>query len=99
MNIGIPVSSVPFVGDTVLGVTKVTLGYEKMDPSVATMQAKEGGTIAVVLPVGPLSVGYQKKKFAPVSTAIATKENYYDDILGIAYAVNDDFAISTTCTV
>ena len=94
MNVGIPVSSVPFVGDTVLGGAKITLGYEKMDPSAATMQAKEGGTIAVVLPVGPLSVGYQKKKFAPVSTAIATKENYYDDILGIAYAVNDDFAIS-----
>ena len=94
MNVGIPVSGVPFVGDTVLGGAKITLGYEKMDPSVNTMQAKEGGTIAVVMPVGPLSVGYQKKKFAPVSTAIATKENYYDDILGIAYAVNDDFAIS-----
>ena len=94
MNVGIPVSGVPFVGDTVLGGAKITLGYEKMDPSVNTMQAKEGGTIAVVMPVGPLSVGYQKKKFSPVTTAIATKENYYDDILGIAYAVNDDFAIS-----
>ncbi len=93
-NVGIPVSGVPFVGDTVLGGAKITLGYEKSDPQLATYQAKEGGTIAVVMPVGPLSIGYQKKKFAPVSSANGTKENYYDDILGIAYAVNDDFSIS-----
>ena len=57
-------------------------------------QPKEGGTVAVVLPVGPLSVGYQKKAYAPVATANATKTFYKDDIYGIAYAVNDDLAIS-----
>ena len=61
---------------------------------VATFQAKEGGTIAVVMPSWTSFSWLPKKKFAPVTTAIATKENYYDDILGIAYAVNDDFAIS-----
>ena len=46
------------------------------------------------MPVGPLSVGYQKKAYAPVATADGTKTFYKDDVIGIAYAVNDDFAIS-----
>ena len=94
MNVGIPVSGVPFVGDTVLGGAKITLGYEKMDPQATSYQAKEGGTIAVVMPVGPLSVGFQKKAYSPLSTANGTKEFYKDDVIGIAYAINDDFAIS-----
>ena len=46
------------------------------------------------MPAGPLSVGFQKKAYAPVATADGTKTFYKDDVLGIAYAVNDDFAIS-----
>ena len=50
------------------------------------------------LPVGPLSVGYQKKGHQALdtgtSTAESTKAFYRDDVLGVAYAVNDDFAIS-----
>ena len=94
MNVGIPLSAVPFVGDTVLGGAKVTLGYENMDPQATSYQAKEGGTIAVVMPAGPLSIGFQKKAYAPVSSADGTKEFYKDEVIGIAYAVNDDFAIS-----
>ena len=43
------------------------------------------------MPVGPLSVGYQKKAY---QIAQADTSYYKDDIIGIAYAVNDDFAIS-----
>ena len=94
VNVGIPLSGLPLVGNTPLGAAKVTLGYENSDPEATSYQAKEGGTIAVVMPVGPLSVGFQKKAYAPLSTADGTKEFYKDDVIGIAYAINDDFAIS-----
>ena len=94
MNVGIPLSGVPVLGDSPLGGAKITLGYEKSDGMSSEFQPKEGGTVAVVLPVGPLSVGYQKKAYAPVATANATKTFYKDDIYGVAYAVNDDLAIS-----
>ena len=94
INVGIPLSGLPVIGDSPLGAAKITLGYENMDPQATSYQAKEGGTIAVVVPAGPLSVGFQKKAYAPASTADGTKEFYKDDVIGIAYAVNDDFAIS-----
>ena len=94
VNVGIPLSGLPVVGDSPLGAAKITLGYENSDPEATSYQAKEGGTIAVVMPVGPLSVGFQKKAYAPLSTADGTKEFYKDDVIGIAYAINDDFAIS-----
>ena len=94
MNVGIPLSGVPVLGDTPLGGAKITLGYEKSDAMSAEFQPKEGGTVAVVLPVGPLSVGYQKKAYAAVATANATKTFYKDDVYGIAYAINDDLALS-----
>ena len=94
MNVGIPLSGLPVIGDSPLGGAKITLGYEKSDAMADTYQSKEGGTVAVVMPLGPLSVGYQKKAYAPVATANGTKTFYKDDVIGIAYAVNDDFAIS-----
>ena len=94
VNLGIPLSGVPVLGDTALGGAKITVGYENSDAMNSAYQPKEGATVAVNLPVGPLSVGYQKKAYAPVATAEATKTFYKDSILGVAYAVNDDFAIS-----
>ena len=94
VNVGIPLSGLPVIGDSPLGGAKITLGYENMDAEATSYQSKEGGTVAVVMPVGPLSVGFQKKAYAPVATADGTKTLYKDDVIGIAYAVNDDFAIS-----
>ncbi len=96
VNVGIPLSGLPVLGDTPLGGAKITLGYEQSDSTVAKAQAKEGGTVAVVLPVGPLKVGFQKKAYANQGTAdTEVMDTFYkDDILGIAYAVNDDFALS-----
>jgi hypothetical protein len=94
MNVGIPFSGLPLIGDSIIGGTKVTLGYEKMDPQATSYQAKEGGTVAVVVPAGKLSLGLQKKAYAPASSADGTKEFYKDEVIGIAYQVNDDFALS-----
>ena len=93
INVGIPFSGLPVIGDSPLGGIKVTAGYHINDNLTAANQSLEGGTVAVVLPVGPLSVGFQKKGYAPVQTD-GTKEFYKDDVLGIAYAVNDELAIS-----
>jgi hypothetical protein len=94
--VGIPMASVPMLGDSALGGMKITLGYEEMDARTANSQDKRGGTVAVVLPVGPLSVGYQKKGYQSVGTSSAEAQDafYKDDIYGIAYAVNDELALS-----
>ncbi len=96
INVGIPLANLPVIGSSPLGGMKITLGYEDMDSTVTNARPKQGGTAAVVLPVGPLKIGYQKKAYQAVGTAVseAQKVFYKDDILGIAYAVNDDFAIS-----
>ena len=61
INVGIPLSGVPVVGDSPLGGAKITLGYEKSDAMSSTFQPKEGGTVAVVLPVGPLQLVTKRK--------------------------------------
>ena len=93
-NVSYGLGNVPVIGDTVLGGTKITLGYAQSDAMAATYNDKEDGTVAVVVPMGPLKVGYQRKAYQPVATANVTKDFYKDEILGIAYAVNDEFAIS-----
>tara|TARA_B100000242_G_scaffold293440_1_gene271568 strand:+ start:446 stop:1480 length:1035 start_codon:yes stop_codon:yes gene_type:complete len=96
VNVGIPVAGLPLIGDSPLGAMKITLGYEESDSRVADSQPKEGGTVAVVVPVGNVSIGFQKKAYQAAGTSSAEAQDvfYKDDILGIAYAVNDDFAIS-----
>ena len=89
-------SRIPVLGDSPLGGMKITLGYEESDSRVTDAQGKQGGTVAVNLPVGPLSIGYQKKAYQEAQTAIliANRVFYKDDIYGVAYAINDDLAIS-----
>jgi len=98
VNVGIPLAGLPIIGDTVLGGMKITAGYNESDARLANGVEKMGGTVAVVMPVGPLSIGYQKKGYQNIhsgtSLTEANKNFYKDDILGVAYAINDDFAIS-----
>jgi len=96
VNIGLPLASLPVIGDTALGGMKLTVGYEESDARVTNAPGKVGGTVAAVLPIGPLSIGYQKKGYQAVAATLseANKAFYKDDILGVAYAVNDEFAIS-----
>ena len=96
-NVGISLGSLPVIGDTVLGGAKITAGYNESDSRILNGTSLRGGTVAVTLPVGPLSVGYQKKAYQARGDAAlseAQKAFYKDDVLGIAYAVNDAFAIS-----
>ena len=88
VNVGIPLSGLPVIGDSPVGGAKITLGYEESGTTVTQANGKEG--------VGPMKVGYQKKAYRAVATAAteAGETFFKDDILGIAYAVNDDFAIS-----
>ena len=98
VNVGIPLAGLPIIGDTVLGGMKITAGYNESDARLTNGVEKMGGTVAVVMPVGPLSIGYQKKGYQNIhsgtSLTEANKNFYKDDILGVAYAINDDFAIS-----
>jgi hypothetical protein len=96
INLGIPLSNLPIVGDSPLGGMKLSLGYEESDSRTATAQDKLGATVAVTLPVGPLKIGYQKKSYQAAQDAIliANRVFFKDDIYGIAYAINDDLAIS-----
>lgn len=87
-------SKVPVIGDTALGGLKITLGYNQTDNSVANAQDIEGGTIALNYAMGPVSLGYQKKAYQTAGATTAAKEFYKDDVYGIAFAVNDAFAIS-----
>ena len=96
VNVGIPLAGLPVIGDTAIGGLKLTAGYEESDSRIQDATPKRGGTVAAVLPVGPLSVGYQKKGYQVLAHTMseANKAFYKDDILGVAYAINDDFAIS-----
>jgi hypothetical protein len=70
VNFGIPFSGIPGVGDSPLGGMKLTLGYEESDSRTTAAQGKQGGTAALVLPVGPLKIGYQKKAYQAAQGAI-----------------------------
>ena len=96
VNVGIPLAGLPVLGDSPLGGMKITLGYEESDSRVTDAQGKQGGTVAVNLPVGPLSIGYQKKAYQAAQTGILITNRVFfkDDIFGVAYAINDDLAIS-----
>jgi len=96
INVGIALANLPVIGDSPLGAAKITLGYNEGDERNALAYGREGGTVAVNFPAGPLSIGYQKKGFANdegLSTETSRKF-FKEDIYGVAYAVNDSFAIS-----
>ena len=96
INVGIPLAGLPGIGSTPLGGAKITLGYENSDSRVTNAQPKQGGTVAVVMPVGALKVGYQKKGYQAIGTSADKAQNgfFKDDILGVAYAINDELAVS-----
>jgi hypothetical protein len=92
--------SVSIVTDLgVLGVDGLTLttGYSKADDQQQVANDSEEGTVAVNYTYGPIKVGYQKKVHTTGQTGVGatdTAPEYKDDIIGIAYAVNDALSIS-----
>jgi hypothetical protein len=90
INLGIPLEVIPGAGGA-----KLTLGYEKGDAVLDNQNGKEGGTAALVVPVGPLKVGYQKKAYQGAGATVGADSIWYkDDIIGVAYAINEDLAVS-----
>ncbi len=89
INLGIPLELIPGAGGA-----KLTLGYEKGESINDNVHNKEGGTAALVVPVGPLKVGYQKKGYQAAGAAGAEETFFKDDIIGVAYAINEDLAVS-----
>jgi len=94
VSLATSLANVPGIGSTALGGLKVTVGYENSDSVVQNADPKEGATAALNYAMGPISLGYQKKVHQPKATTITSKAFYKDDIIGIAYAVNDSLALS-----
>ena len=94
VSLATSLASVPGIGSTPIGGLKVTVGYEKSDSIAQYADPKEGATIALNYAMGPVSLGYQKVVHQPKATAIGSKAFYKNDIIGIAYAVNDSLALS-----
>jgi hypothetical protein len=74
----------------------LTSGYSSHEESsVANTDDATELTAALVYKTGALSLGYQKKYNNPGNTVALTDPLFYkDDVIGIAYAVNDAFSIS-----
>ncbi len=94
INVAIPFSSIPVVGDTALGGLKMTVGYENVETKLALVDEKEGGTVAFNYAMGPVALGYQKKIYQPTMTTHTDSLFYKDDIIGIVFAVNDGLKVS-----
>ena len=85
----------PVIGSFLDGNT-LTLGYasEEVSTITATSDRLEG-TAAITGSYGNFSYGYQKKFVEPgQTTATAATDFYKTDIIGLAYAVNDNLSIS-----
>ena len=88
-------ADLPFVGGFLEGAT-LTTGYESDEVSTITNTADLTDlTAALNYNVGNFRLGYQKKMHNEGQTAATTDEvRYHDEIIGIAYAVNDQLSIS-----
>jgi hypothetical protein len=73
---------------------KLAVGYEISESLKANLRDKEGATVALNYATGPIKVGYQRKGYQALSTSALTKSFFKDDIYGIAYAINDELAVS-----
>jgi hypothetical protein len=90
-----PLSNVPYIGGALDGLTLTTGIEEKETSTIANTEDALGLTYALNYTYGPVSLGYQKKFNDRGMTAAAdVRTRYRDDIVGIAYAVNDSVSIS-----
>ena len=87
--------NIPGVGGLLQGLV-LTTGVEESEVATAAKTDDElGATAALNYTYGPIKVGYQKK-FHDLgqTTEGAAQTIYRDDIVGIAYAINDSVSIS-----
>ena len=95
LTIKTDMSGLPLVGGFLDGAT-LTTGYGESDHStVANLDDAFDLTAAINYVNGPISLGVQKKYHNEGMAATPGESaGYKDTIIGIAYAVNDDFSIS-----
>ena len=95
LTIKTDMSGLPLVGGFLDGAT-LTTGYGESDHStVANLDDAFDLTAAINYVNGPISLGIQKKYHNEgMSATPGESAGYKDTVIGIAYAVNDDFSIS-----
>ena len=88
--------NIPGVGGLLQGLV-LTTGVEETEVATAEKTADDLGlTAALNYTYGPIKVGYQKKfhDLGQTTTAVTGQTIYRDDVIGIAYAINDSVSIS-----
>jgi outer membrane protein OmpU len=90
-----PMNGLPYVGSMLEGLV-LTTGIEEQETStIANTSDSLGVTAALNYAYGPIKIGYQKKFTDGGQTATTTSHTVYrDNIIGIAYAVNDSLSLS-----
>ena len=85
----------PVIGSFLDGNT-LTLGYASEEVSTLVNSSDRlEGTVAITGSYGNFSYGYQKKYIEPGQTTAGQATDFYkQDIIGLAYAVNDNLSIS-----
>ena len=90
-----PLSGIPVVGGALEGLVLTTGVEGKETSTIANTEDHYGATAALNYSYGPLSLGYQKKFNS--RGQIAAKGDvtkYRDDVIGVAYKVNDSLSLS-----
>ena len=90
-----PLSGIPVVGGALEGLVLTTGIEEKETSTIANTEDHYGVTAALNYSYGPLSLGYQKK-FNSRGQILASGDviAYRDDVIGVAYKVNDSLSLS-----
>ena len=90
-----PLSGIPVVGGALEGLVLTTGIEEKETSTIANTEDHYGVTAALNYSYGPLSLGYQKK-FNSRGQIAASGDvaKYRDDVIGVAYKVNDSLSLS-----
>ena len=90
-----PLSGIPVVGGALEGLVLTTGIEEKETSTIAKTEDHYGVTAALNYSYGPLSLGYQKKFNSRGQTAASGDVlKYRDDVIGVAYKVNDSLSLS-----
>ena len=90
-----PLSGIPVVGGALEGLVLTTGVEEKETSRIANTEDHLGLTAALNYSYGPLSLGYQKKFNSRGQTAASGDVfKYRDDVIGVAYKVNDSLSLS-----
>ena len=72
----------------------VTVGVSEHNFTAAGAEPAEEGTVALNYATGAVKFGYQKKIHTDGSETLLPSRFYKDDVIGLAYAVNDSLSVS-----